>query len=137
MKSPVSLGEGHYFHPCVIPTLPPDPLWCWAAGLQDGMCQLRHRPGGCRDRVRALAASALPFSACLLPCKAPGMWQERLRLRIEPFPTLTVRLDTASLCPRQGGSSSAGCSTAGPGSCPVTEHPGQITSLLSASVPYL
>lgn len=40
-------------------------------------------------------------------------------------------------CPRKGGSDAAGCSTAGPGSCPATEHSGQITSLLSTSVPCL
>lgn len=78
------------------------------SALLDGMCQLRlHRPGGCRDRARAAEASALPFWAHLLPGNASGTWQERLRVRMEPFPTLPVRLDTASPCPRQGGSSTA------------------------------
>lgn len=101
MKSPKCLGEGRYLQPCAIPTLP-----SWAhpgAGLRDGMCQLGHRPGGCGDRARAAGASALPFLAHLLPGNASGMWQERLRLRTEPFPTLTMRLDMASPAPERVG----------------------------------
>jgi len=97
----------------------------------------RHRPepaesgaGGAAAWHWALpgVAAASPSSKtlgklCLFPDSVktlPALGNRTSRLRTELSPSLTPRAGTASPRPGKGGSSGAGCSTAGPGPRPAT-----------------
>lgn len=105
MRSPSLSGRGTTFslsHSCAAL---PGPSWPRA-----GEWDVPAPVGTGQEAAETERGQQEPLHRPSQPCcqAVTVRWGRRDRLRTEPFPTLTVRLDTASLCPRQGGSSAAG-----------------------------
>lgn len=98
VKSPESLGERHYLHPCAIPMLPPGPN-----GLQD--CGTAGWDVPARAQTRWLQSESSGNLCTVLLCtsaprQCPRDVAGEAQAEDGAFPTLTLRLDMASPCPR-------------------------------------